>query len=267
MSGETSPNGVPPVLDVRSLTKLYSGLSAVQDVSFSIRAGETLGYLGPNGAGKSTTVKMLTGLLEPTDGQVLFHGENIKNDLIGYKQRVGYVPEEIHLYPFLTGWEYLELVSVLRGLEGRAFRKKTGELFRCFSLYEDKDSALAAYSKGMRQRVMLIAAIVHNPDILIFDEPLSGLDVTYAMVFRNLVRLFSAQGKAIFYCSHVLEVVEKVCSHLLILSKGSVVAHGSVEEVRGKALTTSLEGRFSQLVEQIDAEATAAEILAAVNAY
>jgi ABC-2 type transport system ATP-binding protein len=254
------------ILEGRSLTKRYSSIPAVQNVSFSIRRGEVLGYLGPNGAGKSTTVKMLIGLLEPSNGEILFRGENINKDLIGYKQQVGYVPEEANLYSFLSGWEYLKLIGTLRGLDQRKLKEKANALLNNFSLFPHRHTAISAYSKGMRQRIMLIAALLHDPEVLILDEPFSGLDVTIALVFRKVIRLLAEQGKAIFFCSHVLEVVEKVCSHLLVLRKGVVVAYGSIDEIRTGSLLPALEDTFLQLTEQIDADRVAQDILAAVGA-
>lgn len=249
------------MLEARGLTKCYASLPAVNNVSFTVRPGEILGYLGPNGSGKSTTVKMITGLMEPTRGQVLFHGGNIKDDLPAYKRVLGYVPEEALLYPYLTGWEYLEFVGILRGMDQKLLRKRAEALLELFILFPYRHATIASYSKGMRQRVLLIAALMHDPEILVFDEPLSGLDVTSAMIFRKVVRSLSEQGKIIFYCSHVLEVVEKLCTHLLILSKGNLAAYGSVSEVRRMTGLETLEDSFSRLVQEQDAEQIAHDIV------
>jgi ABC-2 type transport system ATP-binding protein len=253
------------LLEARNLTKCYSGLPAVSNVSFAIKPGEILGYLGPNGSGKSTTVKMITGLLEPTRGEVLFCGANIKRDLIAYKRVLGYVPEEALLYPYLSGWEYLELVGTLRGMEPRLLRRRADALLELFLLHPHRHGTIASYSKGMRQRILLIAAIMDDPQVLIFDEPLSGLDVTSALVFRKLVKSLGRQGKVIFYCSHVLEVVEKLCTHLLVLNRGNLVAHGSVNAVREMSGLKTLEETFSHLVEERDAEQTANNIVEAIG--
>src|SRR5215470_4603225 len=239
------------MLEAVQLTKRYSSLPAVQDLSFQLRRGQVLGCLGPNGSGKSTTVKMLTGLLEPSRGIVQFGGRDIQEDLAEYRTRLGYVPEEAHLYPYLTGWEYLEMVGALRGLRPSDLLVRIDSLLELFSLHPARHASIATYSKGMRQRILLIAAIMHDPDILIFDEPLSGLDVTSALIFKNLVQALGRAGKMVFYCSHVLEVVEKVCSDVLILRKGVVIAHDSVENV-GKILGQSLENTFLHLVDDID---------------
>lgn len=243
------------VLTVRGLTKTYSGIPAVEDVSFSIGAGETLGYLGPNGSGKSTTVKVIAGLLEPTRGEVLFHGEPIRGMLEEYKRRIGYVPEEAQLYGFLTGWEYLEMVATLRGLPRERFEKKAAALLECLAMYPHRHSAIASYSKGMRQRILLISAVLHDPELLILDEPFSGLDVTTTLILRKAIQLLSERGKAIFFCSPVIEVVEKICTHLLLLRRGRMAAHGTLAQVR----QTALEETFLQLTEDIDADRIARE--------
>jgi ABC-2 type transport system ATP-binding protein len=247
------------------LTKRYASLPAVQDVSFSLRPGQVLGCLGPNGSGKSTTVKMLTGLLEPTRGQVLFDGHNIRDDLAGYRKRLGYVPEEPNLYPYLTGWEYLELIGTLRGMPSAELQKKIDALLQLFSLHPHRHSTVGSYSKGMRQRILLIAALMDNPEIFIFDEPLSGLDVTSALIFKNLVQTLGQQGKLVFYCSHVLEVVEKVCSDVLILRQGTVIAQDSVEKIR-QILGQSLEHSFLHLVDDVDTVRVAQDIVTVMSA-
>lgn len=249
------------MLEARGLTKCYASIPAVNNVSFAIRPGEILGYLGPNGSGKSTTVKMITGLMEPTRGEVLFKGVNIKHDLPAFKKQLGYVPEEALLYPYLTGWEYLEFVGILRGMQQTSLRRKADALLELFLLFPNRHASIASYSKGMRQRILLIAALMHDPEVLVFDEPLSGLDVSSAMIFRQLVKSLGERGKVIFYCSHVLEVVEKLCSNLVILHKGNLVAHGSVSEVRSLTGLATLEDSFSQLVKEQDAEQIAHDIV------
>ncbi len=197
------------MLEAAHLTKRYASLPAVQDLSFSLRPGQVLGCLGPNGSGKSTTVKMLTGLLQPTRGLAQFGGHDIQDNLTAYRKLLGYVPEEPNLYPYLTGWEYLDLIGTLRGMNRGIMASKINSLLELFSMHPSRHASIGSYSKGMRQRILLIAAIMDNPEIFIFDEPLSGLDVTSALIFKNLVQALGQQGKLVFYCSHVLEVVEK----------------------------------------------------------
>ncbi|HEX6824332.1 MAG TPA: ABC transporter ATP-binding protein [Candidatus Sulfotelmatobacter sp.] len=248
------------MLEAVHLTKRYASIPAVQDLSFSLRPGQILGCLGPNGSGKSTTVKMLTGLLSPSRGVVQFKGRSIKDDVTGYRNQLGYVPEEAHLYPFLTGWEYLELVGTLRGMPRSELESKIDSLLQLFSLHPSRHLGIGQYSKGMRQRILLIVAIMHNPDIFIFDEPLSGLDVTSALIFKNMVHVLGQQGKLVFYCSHVLEVVEKICTDVLILRKGLVIAQDSVANI-GKILGQSLENTFLHLVDDVNTMAVAHDIV------
>jgi ABC-2 type transport system ATP-binding protein len=248
-------------LEAKGLTKCYTAVPAVSDVCFSLRSGEVLGCLGPNGAGKSSTVRMLIGLSEPSRGKVLFDGEEIQKDLVGYRSQLGYVPEEADLYPFLSGWEYLELVGTLRGIPGRRLGKKIDAMLELFSLYPHRHSATGSYSKGMRQRILLIAALLHDPQLLILDEPLSGLDVTSALIVKNLIRGLGERGKGVFYCSHVLEVVEKVCSHVIILQKGRVLAYAPTRELQKSFGLSNLEDAFVHLVEDRDAEQAARDIL------
>jgi ABC-2 type transport system ATP-binding protein len=249
------------MLQATGLCKSYGSVPAVCDVDFTLYPGQVLGYLGPNGAGKSTTVKMLTGLLEPTDGQVLYEGQDIHKNLAAYRKRVGYVPEEPNLYPYLTGEEYLGMVGTLRAMPDSHKKARINALLTLFSLWPSRHIALGSYSKGMRQRILLIAALMDNPDLLILDEPLSGLDVTSALIVKHLLQALSARGRSVFYCSHVLEVVEKVCSHLIVLRKGQVIAHGSTSEVRKGIGKSSLEDVFLQLVEECDVVQAAGQIV------
>jgi ABC-2 type transport system ATP-binding protein len=253
-------------LEAQSLTKCYTAVPAVSDVTFSLKPGEVLGCLGPNGSGKSSTVRMLIGLSEPTRGKVLFGGKSIQSDLVEYRRQLGYVPEEADLYPFLSGSEYLEMVGTLRGIPAARLQKKIGAMLDLFSLSSHRNVSMSSYSKGMRQRILLIAALLHDPDVLIFDEPLSGLDVTSALIVKNLIKSLGEEGKAVFYCSHVLEVVEKVCSHVVILRKGQVLAHAATAELQRTAGQTSLESAFVHLVEERDAARTAADIIDVMKA-
>ena len=254
------------MLELRRVSKLYSGLPVVEEISFTARSGEVTGYLGPNGSGKSTTLKMITGLIEPSEGQILFHGEPIDRDRIAHKQRLGYVPEEPQLYPHLTGAEYLEMVGQLRGLPERQLAEKIDGFLRLLSLYEDRHVALSSYSKGMRQKVLLAAALLHNPDLVLLDEPFSGLDVTSALVLRDLIRELAARGKVVLFSSHDLETVERVSSHIVILHKGRVVANDSIEQLRALMSLPTLEEIFSQLAIEQDTAAITRQIVELMEA-
>jgi ABC-2 type transport system ATP-binding protein len=254
------------MLEIRALTKRFHGFTAVRDVSFCIRPGEILGYLGPNGAGKSTTVKILIGLLDPSEGQVLWNGCSVIEDLPAFQRRIGYVPEEPHLYPHLSGREYLQLAGRLRGIPRAILEPKIDVFLSLFSLWDDRDAPVTSYSKGMRQKILLSAGLLHNPDILILDEPMSGLDVSAALVFRDLLKKLAAQGKTILFSSHVLEVVERVCSRVVILNKGRVAADDSVERLRELMSLPSLEAIFAELTQEPDPTSVADSIVEAMRA-
>jgi ABC-2 type transport system ATP-binding protein len=249
------------MLELRGVTKKFSAFPVVNHVNFTVRPGEVLGYLGPNGAGKTTTIRMLAGILEPTDGEIFFEGKNIKKDLYAYKKRLGYVPEQSEIYPHLSGFDYLLMVGRLRGIPECVLQDKIYDFLRLFDLKIDMDVAIGAYSKGMRQKILISAALLHNPDILLLDEPLSGLDVTTAMVIRDLVKRLAAEQKILIYSSHVLEVTEKICSNIIIIHKGNIVANDSVENLLNLMQLPSLVEIFNQLVVQEDTEAVARDII------
>ena len=249
------------MLEARNVTKYYSAIAAVRGVSFTIGPGAVLGLLGPNGSGKSTTVSIVTGLLEPSGGHVLFGGEDIRGFLFDYKARIGYVPEEAYLYTYLTGPEYLTLVGELRGVPRPALAKKIAGFMEIFNLQDDRYSQLSAYSKGMRQKILISAALLHNPDVVVLDEPCSGLDVTSTLVLRSLVKSLSAEGKMIIYSSHVLESVEQVATDVLILHDSHVVAHDSVSRLREMLSLPTLEQVFRKVVVATDVDAVARDVV------
>jgi len=253
------------MLNVRGLTKKYRNRAVVDHVTFSVPPGQVTGYLGPNGSGKSTTVKMLAGLLQPTSGQILWNGSEIRQDLIGFKRRLGYVPEEAFVYPHLTGLEYLQLIGRLRQLPEAVVDRKAGELLRLIWLHEHRYTPISAYSKGMKQRVLIASALLHDPDLLILDEPLSGLDITSALLLHELIAELARQGKTILYISHVLEVTEKVCSRVVMLYRGQVVANDEVGRLRDLMHLPNLEEIFRQLAKEEDVGATAREIAAVIR--
>jgi ABC-2 type transport system ATP-binding protein len=247
-------------LEVQRLTKRYRRVPVVNEVNFSVESGEITGYLGPNGSGKSTTVKMLMGLVEPTSGEILLDGVDVRRDFIAFKRRLGYVPEEAHVYPALTGMEYLQLMGRLREMPEAAVNEKAADLLKLFSLYLHRHAPLASYSKGMKQRVLISAALLHDPDILIFDEPLSGLDVSSALLFKHLVAELASRGKIILYISHVLEVVERICAKVVIIYKGQIKAEDRVGRLPDLMHLPSLEEIFTQLVQHEDMEVVARDI-------
>ena len=248
------------MLELRNVYKRFSGIPAIDDVSFVARAGEVTGYLGPNGSGKSTTMKMITGLIEVSGGTILFEGKPIRDDLITYKQRMGYVPEEPYLYNHLTGHEYLTMVAQLRNLQAKQSAEKIDGLLRLLTLYDDRHASISSYSKGMRQKVLLAAALLHNPDLVLLDEPFSGLDVGSALILRGLIQELAARGKVVLFSSHELETVERICSHIVILHHGKIVANDSIEHLRTLMALPTLEGIFSQLAVEQDTLTTSRNI-------
>jgi ABC-2 type transport system ATP-binding protein len=252
------------MLEARHLVKRYSGTRVVDDVSFTVGPGEVLGYLGPNGSGKTTTAGMLTGLIDPSQGLVLFNGRDIRDDLVEYRARLGFVPEEPYLYPYLTGVEYLQLVGRLRGMRSGLLAKKIAAFLDLFRLASDGDTSLSSYSKGMRQKILISAALMHDPDLVIFDEPMSGLDAASCLVFRHLVQSLARAGKMVLYSSHELETVEKVATRVMVLHEGRIVADDSVERLRDLAKVDTLEQVFAQLVIREDPAVTAGQIVDAM---
>lgn len=247
-------------LHARSLVKRYASVAVVQGVDLVVRPGDVIGYLGPNGSGKTTTVRMITGLVEPSAGEVLFDGRNIHADLVGFRRRLGYVPEEAQLYAFQSGREYLELVGRLRELPAALLEKKIASLLDLFGILSAADQPMSGYSKGMKQKVLISAALLHDPDLLVLDEPESGLDVSSVLVLRNLITVLAKRGKAILYSSHILDSIERVCSRVVVLHEGRVVADDSSQHLRALMAMDSLEEVFTQLAVRDDPERTAFDI-------
>ena len=254
------------MLELRNVFKCYSGIPAVNDVSFCARPGEVTGYLGPNGSGKTTTMKIITGLIEMNSGEVRFEGKPIQDDLISYKGRMGYVPEEPYLYHHLSGLEYLTMISQLRNLPEREASERIDGLLRLLTLHDDRHASISGYSKGMRQKILIAAAIMHNPELVLLDEPFSGLDVGSALVLRSLIRELAARGKVVLFSSHELDTVERVCSHVVILHRGKVVADDSIEHLRSLMAAPTLEDIFSQLAVEQDTGAISRHIADLIHA-
>jgi ABC-2 type transport system ATP-binding protein len=250
------------MLTVQNLRKSYGGVLALRDLSFTAAPGQTIGLLGPNGSGKSTTIGMLTGLLRPSAGAVSWHGTNIHAQLAAYQARLGYVPEEPRLYAYLSAPEYLRLVGGLRDLDGAVVERRIERYLELFGLESDGFAPLSSFSKGMRQKVLIAAALLHDPDIVVFDEPCSGLDVASTLVLRSLVRTLAGAGKVIVYSSHVLDTVEKVCTDVIILHDGVVVAQDSVIRLRDLSQAASLEQVFAQLAVDASVERIGRELAA-----
>lgn len=249
---EREPGAGAPAIELRDLTRRFGTFEAVRNVSLGIPRGQICGYLGPNGAGKTTTVKMATGMLRPTEGTALIDGFDITTDPIGVKERIGVVPETGALYESLTPTEYLTLVARLYHIDPEVARQKAGTFLELFGISAEADRIMTTFSRGMRQKVLISAALIHNPSVLFLDEPLSGLDANTALILKELLKDLAAHGRTVFYCSHVLEVVERVCDRVVIINHGEIIADGKVDELKDMTKRGSLEGVFSELTSSGD---------------
>src|SRR4051812_29856624 len=237
------------MISVQQLTKHFGTQVAIDQLSFEIPAGQIVGFLGPNGAGKSTTLKMLTGMLDPTDGTATICGFDLRREPLEVKRRVGFVPESGAVFESLTGLEYLEMVAALYGIPKDAARVRIQQFIAFFDLSFETltDKLLGAYSKGMRRKVVITAALLHNPPVVFFDEPLDGLDANAAVGFKALIQTLAREGKTIVYSSHILDVVERVCHRVIIIDKGQLLLDGKPDELVAASNAGSLERLFTQL--------------------
>lgn len=238
---------------------------AIADLDLRVEPGEILGFLGPNGAGKSTTVKVLTGLVAADAGTAEVAGYDVERDPIEVKRRIGYVPESPAVYDSLTADEYLDLVGSLYHLDARASKNRRDELLEVFALTPERHQRLKEFSKGMRQKVIIAAALIHRPEVLILDEPLDGLDANTALVIKELLRRLAGQGKTILFSSHILEVVERICTRIFVINKGRYVIDGTADDIRRHAGADSLDEAFGRLTGVRDASEVTADFLAALD--
>jgi ABC-2 type transport system ATP-binding protein len=250
---------------INHLRKTYGAKVAVNDLTMRVEPGEILGFLGPNGAGKSTTVKILTGLLAPDSGTAEVAGFNVVSQPLEAKKRLGYVPEAPVVYDTLTADEYLELVGSLYHIDRRTLLDRRSELLELFDLEAVRHQRLKEFSKGMRQKVVFAAAMIHRPEVLILDEPLDGLDANTAMVIKELLRKLAAQGRTIMFSSHILEVVERVCTRILIINEGRFVAQGTSAEICAQTSASSLDEAFGRLTGIRDVAKVTEDFLAALG--
>jgi ABC-2 type transport system ATP-binding protein len=247
------------------LTRRYGDTVALRELDLRVERGEILGFLGPNGAGKSTTVKILAGMLKPSSGRAVVCGFDVAQQPLEVKRRIGYVPESAALYESLTAREFLQLVAALHHLDPRPAARRVEDLLERFELSHAIDQRLSEHSKGMKQKVLIAAALLHNPEVLFLDEPLTGLDANAALVVKELVRSLAAQGRTIFFCSHVLEVVERMCTRIVIIDHGRSIADGTPPEIAARTGTASLEAAFVALTGRRDAAQVTQELLDALG--
>lgn len=235
------------ILTIKDLRKKYGENEVLKGINLKVNPGQIIGYIGPNGAGKSTTVKILLGIIEDYSGNVEIFGNNIAKDKVSYKKRIGYVPEVGEIYESLTAFEYLTFLGEVYGMGLEVVDKKAKTLMELFGIEDNYNNKISSYSKGMKQKLLIIASLIHNPDILFLDEPLSGLDANSVMIFKEILSQLAQKGKTIFYCSHIMEVVEKISDRILLIDDGVIVADGTFEELKAKSRQGSLEGIFNQL--------------------
>ena len=254
------------MIETKKLGRDFGDKAAVQDLDLGVEPGEILGFLGPNGAGKSTTVKILTCMIRPSRGSARVAGYDVEQDPMEVKRRLGYVPEAGALYEALTAREYLTMVANLRGIEGKYANRKITELLDLFGMLDALDQLLSEHSKGMKQKVLISAALMGNPEVLFLDEPLNGIDANAALVVKELLRELAAKGRTILFCSHILEVVERVCTRIVIIDQGRKVAEGTAAQIAAETGTATLEQAFAQLTGVRDTAEVTRGMLSALDA-
>jgi len=235
-----------PVIQLQNLQKSYGSSLVLKGINLSVSAGQVVGYIGPNGAGKSTTIKILMGMLPDYAGEATVLGMDVKTNALAIKRRVGYVPENAALYDTLTPMEYLQFIGQLYELDPAHIERKALDLLRLFQLSDHANARMTTFSKGMRQKVLLISGLLHNPDVIFLDEPLSGLDANAVVLVKEIIRQLANDGKTIFYSSHLMDVVEKISDRIIIINQGQVIADGTFAELQHQR-PESLEQLFSQL--------------------
>ncbi len=253
------------MIRTEDLSREYGDKVALYGLNLRVTPGEILGFLGPNGAGKSTTVKMLTGMIRPTSGRAVVAGFDVVEQPMEAKRRIGYVPETAALYDGLSAAEYLELIACLHHLDRHTAQARSDELLDLFGLTVDRYQRMSEFSKGMRQKVLIAAALIHRPEVLFLDEPLDGLDANAAMVVKEVLKRLAEQGKTILFCSHILDVVERMCTRIVIINGGRQIADGTAAQIRESTGTATLEEAFSRLTGVRDAGRVASDVITALD--
>ncbi len=240
-----------PIITIRNLSKSYGEKVALNNISLDVYPGQIIGYIGPNGAGKSTTVKILAGIIQDYSGDVHVAGINLAENVLEVKKKIGYIPELPEMYDLLTPREYLTFIGKLFHLSDDVIESRTVRMLDSFGLKDNLDQRMDSFSKGMRQKVLIVSGLLHNPQIVILDEPLSGLDANAVIMVKELLQVLKAEGRTIFYCSHMMDVVERVSDRIVLIDKGVIVADGTIEELR-KDSSDSLEKIFAKLTSSDD---------------
>lgn len=252
-------------IKISNLQKSYGSGLVLKDVNLEVDSGEIIGYIGPNGAGKSTTIKILIGMIPDYAGSVEVMGLDVKTNPMEVKRLIGYVPENASLYDTLSPMEYLRFLGSLYQLETEQIEEKATELLRLFALYDQRDDRMTTFSKGMKQKVLLISGILHNPEVIFLDEPLSGLDANAVILVKEILSQLKHAGKTIFYSSHIMDVVEKISDRIVLINKGTIIANGTFEELKSQRETGSLEQIFNQLTGNNEHVQLAEEFIQVMN--
>jgi ABC-2 type transport system ATP-binding protein len=253
-------NNVSPIIHISNLQKSYDNRLVLNGINLDIMPGQVIGYIGPNGAGKSTTVKILIGLINDYEGEVNIMGKNLRENLLEVKSKIGYVPENAEIYETLTPAEYLNFVGHLYSLPDGVIRERIERMLAAFGLSGNMHQRMDTFSKGMRQKVLIISGLIHNPSIVILDEPLSGLDANAVIMIKEVIARLAKEGKTIFYCSHMMDVVEKVSDRIILINQGNIIADGSIAELKQQG-GESLEKIFAHLTGNTNLDAEASQFL------
>lgn len=252
------------IITVRQLSKQYGDKVVLKDINLEVYPGQIIGYIGPNGAGKSTTVKILTGIIQDYSGDVTVFGKPLRDNILEVKSKIGYIPELAELYDLLTPREYLSFIGKLYHLADDVIEERSRRMLESFSLLANIDQRMDSFSKGMRQKVLITSGLLHNPSIVIMDEPLSGLDANAVILIKELLQAMKQEGKTIFYCSHMMDVVEKVSDRIVLINNGSIIADGTIDQLRQNNADT-LEQIFSRLTSSGNQVQIADDLAAAMN--
>jgi ABC-2 type transport system ATP-binding protein len=253
-----------PVIQLQNLQKYYESTHVLKGIDLTVSAGQIVGYIGPNGAGKSTTLKILIGMLPDFTGEATVLGMDVRTQALDIKRRIGYVPENAALYDTLTPMEYLQFVGQLYELDNAHIERKALDLLRLLQLADHANARMTTFSKGMRQKVLLISGLLHNPDVIFLDEPLSGLDANAVVLVKEIIRQLANSGKTIFYSSHIMDVVEKISDRIIIIAQGRIIADGTFAELQQQR-PESLEQLFAQLTGSDGQTTVAEEFIQALN--
>jgi len=254
-----------PMIEIIGFTRRFGSFTAVENMTLRIKEGIVFGLLGPNGAGKSTTVKSIVGAIKPSSGRIIINGKDIVQYPLEVKRMIGFVPENPSVFKNLTGKEYLYLLGNLYHISEKVLDEKVKTILTQFGLYEKGDDQILSYSKGMVQKLVIAAAIIHNPEVLVLDEPLTGLDAKSAAILKEILRSFARRGRTVLFSSHILDIVEKLCDEIAVLSQGSVLATGTAKDIMKQTGCNSLEQGFIKLTGETDVSEEAADIVAALE--